>query len=285
MSSLEETKYILKKYNIKANKRLGQNFLINDNAIQEIVNAAGISAEDLIIEIGPGLGTLTSKLLEKAGKVIAVELDENMIKILEDRFKLYENFILINEDILKINLKKLIEENLNDLKNVKIVANLPYYITTPIIMKLLEDRLNINSITVMVQKEVADRIAEKSGEKLSGAITYSVNYYAIPEKVTLVGKESFIPSPEVDSEVIKLNIRKEPPVKVDNEEMFFKLIKVSFMQRRKTLLNALTNSGLITNKEKLKQVLEKMNLDLNIRGEKLTLEQYAKLANLINQGI
>lgn len=285
MSSLEETKYILKKYNIKANKRLGQNFLINDNAIQEIVNAAGISAEDLIIEIGPGLGTLTSKLLEKAGKVIAVELDENMIKILKDRFKLYENFILINEDILKISLKKLIEENLNDLRNVKIVANLPYYITTPIIMKLLEDRLNINSITVMVQKEVADRIAEKPGEKLSGAITYSVNYYAIPEKVTLVGKESFIPSPEVDSEVIKLNIRKEPPVKVDNEEMFFKLIKVSFMQRRKTLLNALTNSGLITNKEKLKQVLEKMNLDLNIRGEKLTLEQYAKLANLINQGI
>ncbi len=285
MSSLEETKYILKKYNIKANKRLGQNFLINDNAIQEIVNAAGISAEDLIIEIGPGLGTLTSKLLEKAGKVIAVELDENMIKILKDRFKLYENFILINEDILKIGLKKLIEENLNDLRNVKIVANLPYYITTPIIMKLLEDRLNINSITVMVQKEVADRIAEKPGEKLSGAITYSVNYYAIPEKVTLVGKESFIPSPEVDSEVIKLNIRKEPPVKVDNEEMFFKLIKVSFMQRRKTLLNALTNSGLITNKEKLKQVLEKMNLDLNIRGEKLTLEQYAKLANLINQGI
>ena len=198
MSSLEETKYILKKYNIKANKRLGQNFLINDNAIQEIVNAAGISAEDLIIEIGPGLGTLTSKLLEKAGKVIAVELDENMIKILKDRFKLYENFILINEDILKIDLKKLIEENLNDLKNVKIVANLPYYITTPIIMKLLEDRLNINSITVMVQKEVADRIAEKTGEKLSGAITYSVNYYAIPEKVTLVGKESFIQSPEVD---------------------------------------------------------------------------------------
>lgn len=285
MSSLEETKYILKKYNIKANKRLGQNFLVNDNAIQEIVNAAGISAEDLIIEIGPGLGTLTSKLLEKAGKVIAVELDENMIKILKDRFKLYENFILINEDILKIDLKKLIEENLNDLKNVKIVANLPYYITTPIIMKLLEDRLNISSITVMVQKEVADRIAEKPGEKLSGAITYSVNYYAIPEKVTLVGKESFIPSPEVDSEVIKLNIRKEPPVKVENEEMFFKLIKVSFMQRRKTLLNALTNSGLITNKEKLKQVLEKMNLDLNIRGEKLTLEQYAKLANLINQGI
>ena len=285
MSSLEETKYILKKYNIKANKRLGQNFLINDNAIQEIVNAAGISAEDLIIEIGPGLGTLTSKLLEKAGKVIAVELDENMIKILKDRFKLYENFILINEDILKIDLKKLIEENLNDLKNVKIVANLPYCITTPIIMRLLEDRLNTNSITVMVQKEVADRIAEKPGEKLSGAITYSVNYYAIPEKVTLVGKESFIPSPEVDSEVIKLNIRKEPPVKVDNEEMFFKLIKVSFMQRRKTLLNALTNSGLITNKEKLKQVLEKMNLDLNIRGEKLTLEQYAKLANLINQGI
>lgn len=281
MSSLEETKYILKKYNIKANKRLGQNFLINDNAIQEIVNAAGISAEDLIIEIGPGLGTLTSKLLEKAGKVIAVELDENMIKILKDRFKLYENFILINEDILKIDLKKLIEENLNDLRNVKIVANLPYYITTPIIMKLLEDRLNINSITVMVQKEVADRIAEKPGEKLSGAITYSVNYYAIPEKVTLVGKESFIPSPEVDSEVIKLNIRKEPPVKVDNEEMFFKLIKVSFMQRRKTLLNALTNTKVFMSKEEGIQILKELHLDENVRAEKLTLENFAEITNKI----
>ena len=285
MGSLEETRYILKKYNIKANKRLGQNFLINDNVIENIVKAAEVTEDDLIIEIGPGLGTLTSKLLEKAGKVIAVELDENMIKILEDRFKLYKNFYLINEDILKIDLKELIASNLNNLKKVKIVANLPYYITTPIIMKLLEDKLAIDSITVMVQKEVADRITARPGDKLSGAITYSVNYYAETEKVILVGKESFIPSPEVDSEVIKLNIRKEPPVNVENEEIFFKLIKASFMQRRKTLQNALTNSGIVTDKEVVRKVFDKMKLKPDIRGEKLTIEEFARLANLIAKGL
>ena len=285
MGSLEETRYILKKYNIKANKRLGQNFLINDKVIENIVKAAEVTEDDLIIEIGPGLGTLTSKLLEKAGKVIAVELDENMIKILEDRFKLYKNFYLINEDILKIDLKELIASNLNNLKKVKIVANLPYYITTPIIMKLLEDKLAIDSITVMVQKEVADRITARPGDKLSGAITYSVNYYAETEKVILVGKESFIPSPEVDSEVIKLNIRKEPPVNVENEEIFFKLIKASFMQRRKTLQNALTNSGIVTDKEVVRKVFDKMNLKPDIRGEKLTIEEFARLANLIAKGL
>ncbi len=285
MSSLEETKYILKKYNIKANKKLGQNFLIDDNVIENIIIAAGVTEEDLIIEIGPGLGTLTSKLLEKAGRVIAVELDENMLKILQDRFKLYNNIQLINEDILKINLKELITSNLNNLKNVKIVANLPYYITTPIIMKLLEDRLNIESITVMVQKEVADRITAAPGDKLSGAITYSVNYYSTTEKVVLVGKECFIPSPEVDSEVIKLNIRKEPPVEVENEEIFFKIIKASFMQRRKTLANSLTNAGIIKDKESANRIFDKMNLKPDIRGEKLTIEEFAKLADLITKGI
>ena len=285
MSSLEETRYILKKYNIKANKRLGQNFLINDNVIESIVKAAEVTEENLIIEIGPGLGTLTSKLLEKAGKVIAVELDENMIKILEDRFKLYNNFYLINEDILKIDLKELIASNLNNLKKVKIVANLPYYITTPIIMKLLEGKLDIDSITVMVQKEVADRITARPGDKLSGAITYSVNYYAEAEKVILVGKESFIPSPEVDSEVIKLNILKEPPVKVENEETFFKIIKASFMQRRKTLQNALTNSGIVADKEAIRKIFDKMKLKPDIRGEKLTIEEFARLANLIAKGL
>lgn len=285
MSSLEETKYILKKYNIKANKKLGQNFLIDDNVIENIIIAAGVTEEDLIIEIGPGLGTLTSKLLEKAGRVIAVELDENMLKILQDRFKLYNNIQLINEDILKINLKELITSNLNNLKNVKIVANLPYYITTPIIMKLLEDRLNIESITVMVQKEVADRITAVPGDKLSGAITYSVNYYSTTEKVVLVGKECFIPSPEVDSEVIKLNIRKVPPVEVENEEIFFKIIKASFMQRRKTLANSLTNAGIIKDKESANRIFDKMNLKPDIRGEKLTIEEFAKLADLITKGI
>ena len=239
----------------------------------------------MIIEIGPGLGTLTSKLLEKAGKVIAIELDEKMVKILNDRFKLYNNFKLLNNDILKVDLEKLISENIENLDKVKIVANLPYYITTPIIMKLLEDKLNIESITVMVQKEVADRITAKPGEKLSGAITYSVNYYAEAENMIFVDKNSFIPAPEVDSEVIKLQIRKKPTVNVLNEEIFFKIIKASFMQRRKTLLNGLMNSGLINDKNKIKELLNKIGIDVNVRGETLTIEQFAELSNLIYKSI
>ena len=197
-SSLEDTKYILKKYNIKANKKLGQNFLINDEIIEKIISASQINKEDLVIEIGPGLGTLTLKLLENAGKVIAIELDTNMIKILKDRFNLYDNFILLNEDVLKVDLKELISKYSNKERKVKVVANLPYYITTPIIMKLLEDKINIDSITVMVQKEVADRITAIPGDKLSGAITYSVNYYAEANNIAFVDKNSFMPVPEVD---------------------------------------------------------------------------------------
>lgn len=283
-NSLEDTKFLLRKYNISANKKLGQNFLIDDNIINEIINAANIEKDDFIIEIGPGLGTLTSKLLEKAGKVVAIELDDRMINILNERFKLYNNFELLNSDILKVDLHKIINDN-NEFNNVKIVANLPYYITTPIIMKLLEDRLNANSITVMVQKEVADRITAKPGEKLSGAITYSVNYYADAEKVVLVNRNCFIPAPSVDSEVIKLNIREKPSVEVENEKIFFRLIKSSFMQRRKTLLNSLSNSGIFDNKDKIKNILEELNIDEKIRGEKLTLEQFAKISNLVNKTI
>ncbi len=279
-SSLEETKYILKKYNITANKRLGQNFLIDDNTIENIVKIADTSKQDLVIEIGPGLGTLTSKLLENAGKVIAIELDEKMINILEDRFKFYDNFVLLNEDVLKVNLQELISKNKQELVNTKIIANLPYYITTPIIMKLLENKLDIESITVMVQKEVADRITATPGDKLSGAITYSVDYYSEATSEIFVSKDSFIPSPEVDSEVIKLKIRKEPKVKVKNEKLFFDIIKASFMQRRKTLLNGLINSKLFDNKEEILEILGKMNLNPQIRGEKLTIEQFAELANL-----
>ena len=208
-----------------------------------------------------------------------------MIKILTDRFKLYNNFTLINEDILKVDLKKLITNNIAETGRAKIVANLPYYITTPIIMKLLEDKLNIESITVIIQKEVADRITEAPGGKLSGAITYSVNYYAETEEIAFVGKESFIPSPEVDSKVIKLKIRNMPPVNVKNEEMFFKVIKASFMQRRKTLINGLVNSGIIKDKERLEHIFKQMDLEKEIRGEKLTLEQFAELSNLIVENI
>lgn len=277
-SAYKETMFILKKYNISANKSLGQNFLIDDNVIENIVESANIAKDDLVIEIGPGLGTLTARLLEKAKKVIAIELDNRMINILNDRFSLYENFELINEDVLKVDLRKLISEN--KAQKVKVVANLPYYITTPIIMKLLEDKLEIESITVMVQKEVAKRLTAKPGDKLSGAITYSVNYYCEPEEVVTVPNSSFIPEPEVESEVIKLKLRKEPPVQIKNEEIFFKLIKASFMQRRKTLINGITNSGLI-GKEECKEILDELGLDERIRGESLNLEQFTQIANKI----
>ena len=284
-SSLEDTKFILKKYKITANKKLGQNFLIDDEVIHNIVEASNINRNDLVIEIGPGLGTLTSKLLENAGKVIAIELDKKMITILEDRFKLYDNFVLLNQDILKVDLKKLIKDNISNLQKVKIVANLPYYITTPIIMKLLEDRLNIESITVMVQKEVADRITARPGDKLSGAITYSVDYYAKAEKIVFVDKKSFIPSPEVDSEVIRLIIREKHKVELLDEETFFKIIKASFMQRRKTLINGIMSSGIIKDKQKIKEIIEGIGLDANIRGEKLTLEEFANLSNSVYKTI
>ena len=275
-SAYKETMFILKKYNISANKSLGQNFLINDEVIEKIVDSANVNKEDLVIEIGPGLGTLTAKLLERAKKVIAIELDNRMISILNDRFSLFENFELINEDVLKVNLNEVIHKE--NVKSVKVVANLPYYITTPIIMKLLEDKLNIESITVMIQKEVAKRLTAQPGDKLSGAITYSVNYYCEPEEVIIVPNSSFIPEPEVESEVINLKIRKEPPIKVKNEELFFKLIKASFMQRRKTLLNGITNSGLM-NKEETKELLAIVGLDERVRGESLSMQDFANLAN------
>lgn len=281
-NAYKETLFLLKKYNITASKSLGQNFLINDDIINKTIEASNISKEDLIIEIGPGLGTLTCKLLEKAKKVIAIELDKRMIEILKERFSLYSNFEIINEDVLKVNLKELIEKEKteNKIKEVKIVANLPYYITTPIIMKLLEDKLDIESITVMVQKEVAKRLTALPGEKLAGAITYSVQYYCEPKEIVEVQKESFIPAPEVESEVIKLVLRKERPVKIKDEKIFFNLIKVSFMQRRKTFINGVSNSGLVE-KQKLKTILQEMNLSENIRGENLTLEQFAQISNKI----
>ncbi len=279
LSVLEETKFLMKKYGISANKSLGQNFLIDDEAVENIVEAANLSNNDMVIEIGPGLGTLTAKLLEKAGKVISIELDDRMIEILNDRFSLYNNFMLLHEDVLKVDLNKLIDENIENMKSVKIVANLPYYITTPIIMKLLEDNLNIESITVMIQKEVADRITAIPGEKNSGAITYSVYYYADAKEVCFVSKDCFIPAPEVNSEVINLHIRGERAVKVKSEEMFFKVIKASFMQRRKTLLNGLVNSSIVRDKETGKSLLKDIGLPENIRGENLSIEQFAKLAD------
>lgn len=285
---IEETKFIMKKYNIRANKSLGQNFLISEQVVNEIVESSKIDKEDLVIEIGPGLGTLTKYLLEKAGKVIGIELDKKMVEILQDRFKLYNNFELYQQDVLKIDLKHLIKkekENTN-IKKVKIVANLPYYITTPIIMKLLEEKLDLESITVMIQKEVADRLIAIPGEKETGAITYAVYYYAIAEAILEVPKASFIPEPEVTSKVIKLNIRKEPPIEVQDKELMFKIIKSAFMQRRKTLINALNNAKIFQNKEEGNQILESLKLDESVRAEKLTLENFADITNrILKKGI
>lgn len=281
MNLFEETKFLMKKYGITANKNLGQNFLIDESVIIDACDSANINKEDLVIEIGPGLGTLTKYILERAGKVICVELDDRMIDILKERFFLYENFEIINEDILKVDLHKLIKEEKNgNIKNVKIVANLPYYITTPIIMKLLEERLDLQSITVMVQKEVAERLIAVPGEKFTGAITYSVYYYADSENVRIVDKSSFIPEPSVESEVINLKIRENSPVNVNNEELFFKLIKIAFMQRRKTLVNSLSNSGFIE-KNKIIEILKKLNINENIRAEKLSIQDFANIANKI----
>ena len=279
----DETIFLMKKYNIRANKSLGQNFLIDDEAINQIVESGDLSKKDLVIEIGPGLGTLTQRLLEKAGKVICVELDNRMVEILNDRFKFYDNFEILNQDILKTDLREIIkkEKCSGIVNNVKIVANLPYYITTPIIMKLLEEKLDLESITVMIQKEVAERLIAIPGEKNTGAITYSVYFYAKSYKVLEVENTSFIPEPEVTSEVIRLDIRKNPPVQVIDEKLMFKVIKCAFMQKRKTLLNSLTNSKIFENKQVGKEILERLALDENIRAEELSIENFAELTNLL----
>ena len=286
MQSLyEETKFLMRKYNISANKSLGQNFLIDDDVVNNIVDSSEINKEDLVIEIGPGLGTLTNILLQKAGKVIAVELDSRMITILKDRFYLYHNFEIINDDILKIDLNKIIAQNKEEknFKKVKVVANLPYYITTPIIMKLLEDRLNLDSIIIMIQQEVAQRIIAIPGTKLSGAITYSVYYYAQSESIIVVPSRSFIPEPKVNSQVIKLNIRNKPPVQLNDKNLFFNIIKASFMQRRKTLINALVNSKIIDTKENAKEILKNLEMNENTRGETLNIQEFANLANYVSE--
>ena len=280
MNLIQKTKFIMNKYNIVANKGYGQNFLIDESTVNTIVSKANVCKEDLIIEIGPGLGTLTSLLLNTAGKVICVELDSRMIKILTERFSLYKNFELINNDILKVNLKKLINCNSN-FKNVKVVANLPYYITTPIIMKLLEDKLDLKSITVMVQKEVAARLAEKPGGKETGSITYSINYYTNPKIILDVSKDCFIPSPKVDSSVLQLEVLDKPKIEVENEQLFFKIIKSAFIQKRKTLINSLSNSG-IEKKEIIENILKELQIDTKVRAEQLTLNDFGNISDKLN---
>ena len=279
MDLREETVSILNKYGLRANKKLGQNFLINESIICDIVKKANVTKDDVVIEIGPGLGSLTKELINNAKKVIAIELDPNMIDILKSRFGIFDNFEIIYGDVLKIDLKELIKEY----DSVKVVANLPYYITTPIIMKLLEDRLNIKSITVMVQKEVGERICSTYKDKEYGAITVSVQYYSEPKIIIDVPKENFLPAPEVDSCVIRLDMRDKPPVSLKDEKLFFRLVKGAFTQRRKTINNSLTCSG--KSKEEITKVLEKLGIDSRLRAENLSIQQYADIANMLVEEI
>lgn len=279
MDLREETITILNKYGLRANKKLGQNFLINESIIYDIVKKANVTKEDVVIEIGPGLGSLTKELINNAKKVIAIELDPNMIDILKSRFGIFDNFEVIYGDVLKIDLEELIK----GYDSVKVVANLPYYITTPIIMKLLEDRLKIKSITVMVQKEVGERICATYKDKEYGAITVSVQYYSEPQIIIDVPKENFLPAPEVDSCVIRLDMREKPPVSLKDEKLFFRLVKGAFTQRRKTINNSLTCSG--KSKEEIMAALNKLGIDSRLRAENLSIQQYADIANTLVEAV
>ena len=279
MDLREETIAILNKYGLRANKKLGQNFLINESIIYDIVKKANVTKEDVVIEIGPGLGSLTKELINNAKKVIAIELDPNMIDILKSRFGIFDNFEVIYGDVLKVDLEELIK----GYDSVKVVANLPYYITTPIIMKLLEDKLKIKSITVMVQKEVGERICATHKDKEYGAITVSVQYYSEPQIIIDVPKENFLPAPEVDSCVIRLDMREKPPVSLKDEKLFFRLIKGAFTQRRKTINNSLTCSG--KSKEEIIAALNKLGIDSKLRAENLSIQQYADIANTLVEAV
>ena len=272
---------ILQKYHFSFQKKFGQNFLIDTNVLNRIIAAAEITGEDCVLEIGPGIGTMTQYLAENAREVVAVEIDKNLIPILEDTLSGYDNVTVINEDILKLDIGKIVEER-NGGEPVKVVANLPYYITTPIIMGLFESHVPLKSITIMVQKEVADRMQVGPGTKDYGALSLAVQYYAKPEIVANVPPNCFIPRPNVGSAVIRLTRYKEPPVPVDDERKMFSLIRASFNQRRKTLVNGLCNAADINlSREQVTGALEQMNLPSAIRGEALTLEQFAELSNLL----
>ena len=277
----QNTIAVLQKYNFNFQKKFGQNFLIDTTVLDRIIEASQITKDDCVLEIGPGIGTMTQYLAERAREVIAVEIDKALIPILQETLAEYDNVTVINDDILKVDINKIVQER-NDGRPIKVVANLPYYITTPIIMGLFESHVPLKSITIMVQKEVADRMQVGPGTKDYGALSLAVQYYARPEIVANVPPNCFIPRPNVGSAVIRLTRYEEPPVKVKNEEFMFALIRASFNQRRKTLVNGLGNAqGLSVSKEQVAGALEKMGLSATIRGEVLTLEQFAELSNLL----
>ena len=283
LSNPQVTIQTIKKYEFAFQKKFGQNFLIDDHVITKIINAAEITKDELVLEIGPGIGTMTQYLAESARKVIAVEIDKNLIPILGETLAEYDNVTVINEDILKLDINRLVEEE-NDGKPIKVVANLPYYITTPIIMGLFESHVPLQSITVMVQKEVADRMQVGPGSKDYGALSLAVQYYAKPYIAANVPPNCFIPRPGVGSAVIRLTRYEESPVTVKDEILMFKLIRASFNQRRKTLQNGIANSPeLPYSKAQVEKALEKMGLATNVRGESLTLTEFAKLSDIISE--
>lgn len=274
---------VIQKYEFAFQKKFGQNFLIDTHVLDKIIRAAGVTKEDMVLEIGPGIGTMTQCLAEAAGRVVAVEIDSNLIPILKDTLKDYDNITVINEDILKVDIKKLAEEY-NGGRPIKVVANLPYYITTPIIMGLFESEVPIDNITVMVQKEVADRMQTGPGSKDYGALSLAVQYYAEPYIVANVPPNCFIPRPNVGSAVIRLTRHQKPPVEVRDSGLMFRLIRASFNQRRKTLQNGLNNSSeLHYSKEQIARAIESLGVPATVRGEALTLEQFARLANYFTE--
>lgn len=280
LDSIGGTVAVLDKYKFNFQKRFGQNFLIDAHILDKIVTGAGVSKEDCVLEIGPGIGTMTQYLAERAGKVVTVEIDKALIPILEDTLSLYDNVTVINDDILKVDINSIVEKY-NDNKPIKVVANLPYYITTPIIMGLFEAKVPIESITVMVQKEVAERMQVGPGTKDYGALSLAVQYYSSPEVIATVSPECFIPRPNVGSAVIRLVKHKEPRVETKDPEYMFKIIRAAFNQRRKTLANALSNGGVGVTREQVTDALQKMGLSETIRGERLTLEEFAALADIL----
>lgn len=272
---------VLNRYGFNFQKKFGQNFLIDENIVEKIVREAGVTKDDFVLEIGPGIGTMTQILCENAREVVAVEIDTKLIPILkEDTLRYYDNVTVINEDILKLDINKIVEEK-NNGKPIKVVANLPYYITTPIIMGLFENHVALDSITIMVQKEVADRMQVGPGTKDYGALSLAVQYYAKPEIVLNVPASCFMPRPNVDSAVIRLNRYQTPAYDVKNEKLLFNLIKASFLQRRKTMLNSVSNGLGNVTKEDLANALESMGLPKTVRGEAITLEQFVELSNLL----
>ena len=282
LSNPQKTIEIIQKYEFTFQKKFGQNFLIDSHVLNKIISSADITKDDFVLEIGPGIGTMTQYLAEAAGRVLAVEIDKTLIPILHETLSSYDNVEVINEDVLKLDICKIVEEK-NGAKPIKVVANLPYYITTPIIMGLLEAHVPVESITVMVQKEVAMRMQAGPGTKDYGALSLAVQYYCEPYIAANVPPNCFMPRPKVGSTVIRLTRYSQPPVTTEHEQLMFRLIRASFNQRRKTLANGLNNApDLHYSKEQIAQAIEKLGVSASIRGEALTLEQFAKLADILS---